>query len=281
VAVIAWIVISVAYAFVLRERLPMRALLITAITVGSVVWLGCVLVTGARFAFRDWRARERLARGERPNDGDLVTAIGAIRPTLEPLVSPVSGRACVIYSYDIGPPSGGQTVTRDYSGFGMTRCTLYTPRGTFGLGSFPVLEGVPRSKGDRARATAYIASARFEAIDGFAAVKSLVMGLYRETPPIRKDWRIGEPTIDAERVEASERIIVPGDVVTVTGRYVSARNEIVSDLQEKGYLRLDKGERAMQEASLPWGAIRGVAGGLVLIAAVNGILWFVLLQMPR
>lgn len=249
----------------------MPELFFTAATVGSAVWLGLVLMTGAGFAVRDWRARNKLLRGERPSDGDLISVTGEIRPAFEALHAPLSGRACVLYDIGMGSRS-----TRDHLGFGMARCAVYTQYGSFSLGSFPAIEDFARLPADVARAAEYVASTTFEELDSVSTVASRAMQLYRETPPIRKDWRIGAPGGEIE--QATESIIVPGEVVTVTGRYVSAQNEIVSDLKEKGYLRLKRGGAAMREEALPWRAIRSVLGGLAIVLIANALLWFVLMS---
>jgi hypothetical protein len=283
IAIVSWIAVMALYAYVLREELPMPLLFFIAAVIGSLVWVGLMFLANVRLKFRDWRARARLARGEQPQDGDLVSATGEIRAAFEPLRSPVSGRECVLYSYDIGPPSGSEDSARDYAGFGMTRCTLYTPRGTFHLGSFPVFSGWEKQKGDRAHAEEHVRTATFEALDSVRAVTALVSGIYRETPPFHRDWRIGGTQGDVETADVMERLVVPGETVTVTGRYVSSRNEIVSDLrQPQGYLRLERGGRPMSETpALPWEAIRTVLIGLMTVAAAHTILWAVLQNVPR
>jgi hypothetical protein len=271
IAVILWIALAGGYAYLLRERLPMPALAIASLIAGSVVWLGLVWIHGARYELRDWRARKRMISGERPQDGDLVTATGTIHPTFEPLQAPLSGRPCVLYSYQIN--------ARDYLGFGMTRCAVRTPYGDLLLGSFPVMHGLGgETLADLAAAEAFVAAARFEPLDGVTAMLKRMLQLHTEAPPLRRDWKMGDR---GEIFHADETIVAPGELVTATGRFVSASNTIVSDTNEKGYLRLVRGSAPRQVESVAWGAIRSAIGGIITVVVANAILWFVLERMPR
>lgn len=280
IAVVVWIALAGAYAYLLRERLSMPERAIVALVMGSVVWMGLAWIHGARYEMRDFRARNRMARGERPREGDLVAATGTIHPTFEPLHAPLSGRACVLYAYQIGMPRGDTARLRDYIGFGMTRCAVRTPYGDFLLGSFPVMSGIGDAGDamDVASARAFVAATQFETLQGVTAALRPMLRLHTETPPLRHDWQIGEAGSIAE---ANEEILAPGELVTATGRYVSASNSIVSDTSEKGYLRLVRGGVAGQAESVPWGAIKSAIGGAITVLAANAILWLLLDRLPH
>src|SRR6185436_16833783 len=108
VAIVFWFVLAGAYGYVLREE-PGTGKYFVVIGMTTVVWFGAVTMFGARFKLRDWSARRRMARGERPQDGDLVAATGPVHPAFESLKAPFSGRECVIYEYAVGPPRTGES----------------------------------------------------------------------------------------------------------------------------------------------------------------------------
>ena len=271
-AIVAWIVLTAAYAAWLWKRItPQSNALIVALLMGTIVWVGLAMMHGARYTLRDWNARNRLARGERPNDGDLVAAIGEIRPVFESLRAPFSDRDCVLYAYEIGGRPGEGP--KDYVGFAMARCAVHTPYGSFTLGTFPVVDRIPRDVGDRARAEQYIASTMFEPLENVVGVVKSTFSLFSLVPPVRKDWRIGEPS---QIGQAFERVIESGARVTAIGRYQSATSTIVSDTKEKGYLRLWPGGEPLRQSSFPGAAVMQVIGGAAIIVIANAVFWFVL-----
>jgi len=274
-AIVLWIVLVAGYGIFLWKRSPPDAQLVLPLMMASAVWIGLVTMHGARYSYRDWSARNRLARGERPSDGDLVAAVGEIRPTFEVLRAPFSDRACVLYTYDIGPRARGDgNAARDFVGFAMARCSVHTPYGSFQLGSFPVLDRFPKERGDGARAEAYVASTEFEEMTGVVQIAKSTFGLHTSPPPLRKDWQIGPRPETLQGAEITERIVESGTRVTAIGRYVSSQNAIVSDLQEKGYLRVWPGGDASGVSSFPTKAVMQLAAGVIIIAASNAALWW-------
>ncbi|HEX2834273.1 MAG TPA: hypothetical protein VHW00_14785 [Thermoanaerobaculia bacterium] len=271
------------YLWFLHGRLEMPFLFIVALVMALVVWTALVVMNGGRYAWRDWRARNRMARGERPADGELVSAVGEIRAALGVLHSPLRGVPCVAYSYKIGPPAQtSDGPAPDFAGFAMSRCTVHTPYGSFHLASFPMFEGIPEERGDPAVAAQYVASTQFERLDGFQAMVRAMFALHSTPPPFRKDWRVaGEPRIAVEEAELEERVIPAGARVTAVGRYVAASGSIVADLNDQGYLRLSLGGEPRRESRFPGNAVMKIAGGLVVIVAANALLLWVLEQMPR
>jgi hypothetical protein len=241
--------------------------------------MGLAMVHGVRYSVRDWNAKKRLARGERPRDGDLAAATGPVQPLFEPLQAPFSGRPCVLYSYDIGPSGGSQgRPARDYAGFGMTRCAVRTPYGEIALGSFPVLEHFFETEVDRSAAAAYVENTKFEAPSGVTGMVKSMLAVHTTAPPLKRDWQIGKPSVDVRHAEVVEKIIAPGDTITAIGRYVAASNAIVSDTKEKGFLRVRRGGDALHVPAVPWNAIGGFFGGLALVAAANAVFYLVRLQ---
>ncbi|HJQ38781.1 MAG TPA: hypothetical protein VKB93_16720 [Thermoanaerobaculia bacterium] len=266
--IVLWLALMGAYLYSLRA-IPGTGKYFGAFGTGTAVVIGLMMVHGVRYSIPDWRARRRLARGERPRDGDLCAAIGPVRASFEYLAAPFSGRPCVLYEYTIGPRSTGEGRTaRDYAGYGMTRCAVRTPYGEVALGSFPVLEHVFETNADRNAAVEYVAKTNFEEVGAIAMIKSM-LAAHSAAPPMKRDWKIGESSVPVERAEVVEKIIAPGDTITAMGRYVAASNAIVSDTEEKGYLRVRRGGDPLRVPAVPWNAIGGFFGGLTIVVVAN------------
>jgi hypothetical protein len=275
-AAILWIVLAAAYAVVLAGRLPFPF----AVAAGTIVWVGLVLIHGSRYALRDWQARNRMARGERPGDGDFVSAVGEIRPQVgEVLHAPFSGRECVLYAYDIGKVRNGESSARDYAGFAMTRCAVHTPYGSFQLGAFPAMEHVPRQYAEPEQLARFIAATTFEEFPGVTGVVKGMIALHTRKPPLRVDWQLGTP--GANPTLGEERVIESGATVTVLGRYEATSNTIVSDAKEKGFLRLRTGGRAREVSAFPGEFATKLLAGLVIAIAPNALLWWWLFVVTR
>ena len=272
IAIAVWVALAGGYFYVLRA-VPGNDKFFGAFGMATVTWIGLALIHGVRYSIADWRAKKRLARGERPRDGELAAAIGPVSAGFETLRAPFTGRDCVLYEYTIGPPGTGEgRPARDYAGFGMTRCSVRTPYGDIFLGSFPVLEQVFETEGDRAAAEEWVANTQFEQAGGIQMVKA-ILSVHSLPPPLKKDWILGKPS-DIHRSIASEKIIAPGDTVTAFGRYVAASNAIVSDTKKKGFLRLRRGGDAIHVPSIPWNAIGGFFGGIAIVVIANAVFFY-------
>ncbi|HEX7808564.1 MAG TPA: hypothetical protein VF608_07565 [Thermoanaerobaculia bacterium] len=281
-AIVLWILLAGGYGYFLRDRLPMPAMPIVAIVMATFVWMGLIVINGGRYALRDWHAQNRMARGERPADGQLVAAIGPIRPTLGALHSPLRGVECVAYTYKIGPPAQtSDSPAPDYAGFAITRCAVHTSYGAMHIGTFALFEGVEKAVGDRAHAMAYVESTKFETLEGFKELATSMFAMYTAPAPMRRDWRVGgEPRLPVSSADLEESVIRVGETVTAYGRYVAATNSIVSDIKDQGYLRITPGGEARRESSFPSNAIQKFIGGSVAIVASNALLWWVMRFIP-
>jgi hypothetical protein len=275
---IGWIVLAAVYGWYVRE-MPGAVPFVVAAGMASLVGLGILMVIGARYELRDWRARNRAARGERPEDGQFVAVIGEIRPLFEPLIAPLTGRECVAYRYDVGI-SKEAPIARDYTGFGMTRCSVYTSHGPVSLGSFPVLHGFAELRGDGSMMKDYVASATFEPIQTLGDAVKRTAGMFIEAkPPLRKDWRLALAPPPLDGVESREVCVPSRAMVTAYGRFSSSTHALVAGTEAQGHLRLVDGGVPHRAAGVPMRTIAQLCSGAVLIAVAHLILWIVLTKI--
>jgi len=277
ISIAFWFVLAAVYSYFVRGHSGFNKYFVV-IGMATVVWFGALTIYGARYKLRDWSARRRMARGERPHDGDLVAATGPIHAAFEPLHAPFSGRECVVYEYEIGPRRTGESnQARDYIGYGMTRCSVRTKNGEFALGSFPMMEHFFETPVDRRAAFDYIANTPFEELSGVIGTVKTMMSVHTTAPPLRKDWKVGDGGgSDPETADVIEKIIAPGETVTAFGRWVAGSSAIVSDTKEKGFLRVQRGGDAQQVPAMPWAAIGSVIGGAVVIAVAHFVFFGVI-----
>src|SRR5688500_17751694 len=218
IVIALWIALFLAYAFALYHAdLPVEGALLGAAMMASLVLFGLLMMNGARSAMRDLEAREHFLRGARPRDGEFVAVIGEIRPTFEPLHAPISGRECVAYRYDVG---------NNYIGFAVARCAIHSAYGTIALGSFPSCTGFDSRPGD---AQEYVDATSFQDLSTVMDIAKFTSDLHKQPTPLRIDWRMGAAPASVRGVESKETIVESGATVTAYGRYVAARNELVSD----------------------------------------------------
>jgi hypothetical protein len=278
-AVVAWVVLLGVYGYLVRD-IAEDGKYIGVFVMATVVWIGLIKIQGVRFTVRDWRAKRRMARGERPRDGELAAATGPVHPTLDVLRAPFSGSECVLYSYEIGlPGTGGEgRPPRDYLGFGMTRCSVRTPYGEVALGSFPVMEHFFETDVDREAAAQYVAETSFDQQEGFTGLIKAMFSVHTASPPLKIDWKLGDSEADVRHAMITEKIIAPGETITAIGRYVGATNAIVSDTQEKGFLRVTRGGDGLRVGGFPWSAVWASLGGILIIAAAHAMFFFLLQQ---
>lgn len=275
IAIVVWIALFAGYSYYLyRADLPLEGALLGGAMMSFLVGLGLAMISGARFAARDRRALERFRRGERPRDGELAAVTGEIRASFEPLHAPLSGRECVVYRYDIGPPNrrNSESRARDYVGFAFARCAVHSPYGTYALGSFPVLNGFPEQRHDAARAREYVAATQYEEFSNVLTLAKYTLELHHQPPPVRVDWQLGTVPERLDGTEAKEAIVANGTTVTAYGRYSSATNSLVSGTKSEGYLRLYSGSATTLSTS----AMAQLVTGIALIVVANVGMVFVL-----
>ena len=194
---------------------------------GNVAW-----------AWRDTRAFARAARGGQPADGQLVVAAGPIRPLGSPLTSPIGGKPCVAYEYEVfsslpvNPRRGSQQF--DFAGFAMTAAAIETPYGSVRLLGFPILDQFQQAREHgpeaRTRAERYVAGTSFDPMQGLGALKIFSEfddALSDADGIVRKDFRLNDEPVAFDSRMLAERVVKPGEHVCALGLYDASRHALV------------------------------------------------------
>ena len=95
--------------------------------------------------------------------------------------------------------------------------------------------------------------------------------------PIERDWRLGSGNADLSRMDVSEKYLAPGETITAWGRYSRAKNALTTDLDDVGFLRVERSAVAKPVPAFPSEALGHLVGGIVLVAIGNALFaagWF-------
>jgi hypothetical protein len=285
IAVILYPLLFGGYAWVLREALKTPDRWIVAAIAAAVSWLGLLLVNGARYDVRAWRAQRRAREQGTPDDGDLFAAVGPVASRGTALKAPFSGRDCVGYLYEVGPPRDGEASARDWFGFAFAPFAVQTPAGEVMVDSMPVFEQIDKESiegpEECERARAYVASTQFERIGGADIIKlsKTVLGAHSGRGATRKDFHVGDATELDRGMEIIEQRLEPGTPVTITGRWDSASHAIVAD-KSQGYVQLKIGTTLADDSAFPSGAFVKFVFGLLLATAPAAVALYVTGQLP-
>lgn len=237
---------------------------------------------------RDMAAFARAAKRTPPEHGQLVVAAGPIRPLGAPLVSPIGGKPCVAYDYEVMPHETRtrgkkDPVRRDICGFAMAASAIDTPLGSVRVLGFPLLDEFPKRNdhGQPAteRITRYLASTPFEAVSGvgvFQMLGALDNALADEDGAVRKDFRLEKGDIPFERRTLCETVVGVGEPVVALGRYDSEKRALVP----KGTTlnRLWPGTPEAIKRRLRSTARTQAAMGLILFGISHGMIGFAIYQ---
>lgn len=290
-ALLAWAVCGGAYWYLIHERfappldvaVPAGAGLLMAIALGT---FRQGLVSAASAARAAQQATFTGMSGERPRDGEVVTAVGHISALGSALRSPISDRPAVIYSYDISHvrKSDGlhRWISKDYSGFALAPTMVESRYGALRLFSFPTLEGFRVENPPEAvtKAREYVAGASFadmtnrDTMETFKAVRDRFTD---DSGEIRRDYRSADDPQVHDDAMLLEDVVAPGEQVTVIGRYSAEKNGLVRDAAND--LRLLRGGALMTSAALWKKAAGAIIASLIFAAIVNGVLFSVVKSM--
>lgn len=191
------------------------------------------------WARRDAAAFARFARRTPPTHGALTVAAGPIRALSAPLASPLGGRPCVAYDYEV-LPTGTTTrgskdgQRRDLAGFAMAASAVDTPLGSVRILGFPLLDEFPLSREGGleawARAEQYASRTPFEAVKGvgvFQLLRAVDDAVADADGAVRKDFRLTDGPIPFGERMLRERVVPVGEMVCALGRYDSEKRGLV------------------------------------------------------
>jgi Ankyrin repeats (3 copies) len=202
--------------------------------------VGLGAIANLVWAWRDTAAFRRAERRAPLVDGALTVLAGPIRPLGAPLTSPLGGRPCVAYDYEVVPPvvaSGGDApppARADLAGFAMAASVIETPVVAVRVLGFPLLDQFPKASPSGpeavARARQYAAATPFEAVHGLGAfqmVSALDDALVDADGAVRKDFRLNADEIPFEQRRLGERRVDVGQEVCALGRYDAEKRALV------------------------------------------------------
>lgn len=248
---------------------------------GIAGWFLASAVWTLRNAGDEVSALRRAQAGEAPQDGRLEAAAGPIYPLREPLVSPLEGRECVAYEYEIGHKGGDEPV-KDFTGFALTPSTIRTSRGSVLMLGWSMLDAFPKRRpvGPHVieRAKAYLRDTLFEKVT-LRQVPGLMSELFTDDDgSMRRDIRITDkPEMPMEDRFLSETCVPVGEHVVGLGVFSLAKGGLVA--VTKGAFQMTQlfpgdVEGAVRRARKKvWGS---VIFGVVFAVLVNAGIWAVL-----
>ena len=252
------------------------------------MWISLSTLQGAFTAARDaMRVSSESSfggyGGEQFADDSIATVVGHIRAIGSSLRAPFSGKAAVLYSYDIDHISHSghdSTTVKDYSGFALAPCAIDSPHGSVRIFGFPMMESFPKRAFDnpegRKNAAAYLESAQFTDMQGFhpgAIYHEIKELLTDDDGQVRKDWKMTEDR-DLSDKHLSEQAVAPGDQVCAIGRWSAAKHGLIPPAG--GVIRLLQGDPQKIVSGLWRKCIGSVIGGLIVAALVNGAVYTLL-----
>lgn len=191
------------------------------------------------YARRDSAAFRRAERRQAPSHGDLTVIAGRIRPLGFPLTSPLGGKACVAYDYDVvtkvkARKGQQETTAADLAGIALTPCVIESADTSMRLIGFPLLDEFPRiyhqGHAALARVRAYAAATRFDEMRGLAKVRlmtELEDAIDDADGAVRKDFRLSDADIPFENRQLRERIVEVDQKVCAIGFYDEEKRGLV------------------------------------------------------
>lgn len=255
IALVTWVACAAAYWYFLHTRFPAPYDWIVPAGAGLVMSLAVGAFSAAMTSAGEARRVSAMSTssgsiGEAPRDGESFIVVGSLRATGPELRAPFSGRASLLYDYDLQHLSRRarhDTMDTDYSGFAVTPCAIDTPQGSIRLLGFPLLEGFDkgRLKSDEAfrNAAAYLTATQFQDLSGFqpgAILRESKELMTADDGQLRRDWSMSGDS-DLSGKQLFERSVAPGEMVCLIGCYSAERRGLAPNLNV-GAVRLVRGD---------------------------------------
>jgi hypothetical protein len=253
--------------FALAGQLEAPADWIAAVVAAIATTLGLASLADAFGQFGVAAALRRSDGGKEPSEGNFVAMIGTLHPLGEGLRSPLRGRPCVAYDYQMRSGEGAGVRAE---GRGLAPCVVRGPAFEWRILDFPdlgFLEAVGESGGEGAeeleRARSLVA--RVRAVGAGSGVRHADEP-EPDAPRFEDRIRGSLGDEDVASLELSERVLPVGARARVYGTWSRARGGLVHGRSERGRL---------------WIGPVGVAGfasrfwqGLLLLVAVHTALYY-------
>ncbi|HEV2721422.1 MAG TPA: hypothetical protein VG323_15475 [Thermoanaerobaculia bacterium] len=249
------------------RRFPMTVAVLAGGAIGGgIVWLGLAYLVGVWTKLAEARRMSRAGEGGPPRDGETIAVAGTIEPVGAPLTSPVSGKPCVAYKYE---------VRRDddllYDGFALAPCAIDSPHGRIRIFAWPDLQTEARAVPN--------ASDRFDSYVEETKFREPTLSLHGALAPfndrdgsVRVDTRMTPHKPDLVTAEFTERSFAPGDRVVATGRYSTERGGLVAEPGMPLSVSIRDAARSGAGRSVA-GAVGNLIGGVIFLAiAAAGVL---------
>lgn len=182
-----------------------REVWIASFVAGLIATFAIGALMNSYYAWRDGSVLSDALVDMPRRDGKRTAAAGTLEPLGEPLIAPLSGKACVLYEYDIyrnvtRSKKGGGTETSksvDFAGLGKTECIIRSTSSRLRLIGFPDLEPVAdehfSDQADVERARQYVQFTAWDDASGLGILQGahgMWSALTGSEESLRKDWRM-------------------------------------------------------------------------------------------
>jgi hypothetical protein len=194
------------YYFSLRDTIPAYELKWVS---GIFGFLTLVCLGAIRNGWLAWTDASCVSNSDwsiMPRDGQRAAISGRIEPLGDSILAPLSGRACVIYEYEISrrdyrQNSEGETESHDvvdFAGIGMVPCLVRGDTRAVELHGFPTMTNIETeflgdSLLDAHRARRYLLTTTWNDCSGlkrFTGAGDMLRSLLDDERSIRRDWRM-------------------------------------------------------------------------------------------
>lgn len=238
ILLVLWGALFALYFWFFTGRFEWPGNLFAALFGSVFAGIGLGAIGNLYYARRDTAAFRRAERRQPPVHGAVAVVAGRIRPLGAPLTSPLGGRACVAYDYDVVATfthrKGPDTTQADICGVALAPCAIDTSDASVRLIGFPLLDEFPRQSHQGhaalARARAYAAATRFDEMQGLAKIRlmtELEDAIADDDGAVRKDFRLNAEEIPFEHRQLRERIVEVDQQVCAVGFYDAERRALV------------------------------------------------------
>lgn len=263
-----------------RYALPPSKTLGVSIFAGLSAWLAWSFVVAILEPLRDRSSVRECLAGKRPADGKRAGFVGTIDAAGDALRSPLSGKDCVAWKYEIYQMrgrAGRQHKATYFEGMALVPSVIATPSGSYRLLAVPTFDCGPENvEPGRAafNASQHILTARFET--------------EKPNRTLEKQWTDDDGAYQSERRYPTESevaletclfredLIRRGEKVYAVGLFSEARGGIVPHPNWAHETRIMKGNGESILRQLGQRIRRYLVGSVLAAATATALLWMFL-----